>query len=97
VIKIAQLLCPSRHCFMAVAFDGDMVTEADATCQLNLSAREHMEAYGPACALCGSVDFKIEIGVTRFAAMDEAMPVLAACEAAQLAARAYLASPQSWN
>ena len=95
MIKITQLLCPSRHCFMAVAFDSAVTTDAEARGLLRFKAGEHMDLHGEECALCGSADFTIEIGRTRFQTMEEAMPVLRAAEAAQLATRAYLTGPQT--
>ena len=97
MIKIAQVLCPSRHCFMAVAFDGDQVSDTQAIDELKRQTGEHIAVHGSKCALCGSDEFRIEIGVTRFATMDEAMPVLASWEAAQLATRAYLTGPAARN
>lgn len=97
MIKIAQLLCPQRHCFMAIAFDGKSTTDREASYLLAREAADHMRVHGSKCALCGSDDFTLEIGVTRFATMDEAMPVLASCEADQLATRAYLTGPQARN
>ncbi len=87
MILIAQLLCPLRHCFMAVAFDDENVTQADACIELGRSTAEHMQAHGSTCALCGSGDFTVEVEVTRWATMAEALPALASCMADQLALR----------
>lgn len=95
MIKLMQLLCPSRHCFMAIAFDDEKVTEVEANLQLGMSAREHMQAHGPACALCGSLDFHVETRRTRFTTIDEAMPMLASCEFDQLGTRDHFTGPQS--
>jgi hypothetical protein len=93
MIKLAQLLCPQRHCFMAVAFDAAEVTEADACIQLRRStAKLGRLSHGSTCALCGSRDFSVAIGATRFATMDEAMPRLVASMAAQLATRSAVIS-----
>jgi hypothetical protein len=97
VIRIAQLLCPQRHCFMAVAFDDAKATPTEACIELGRSATEHMARHGSSCALCGSDDFTVEVGVTRFATMAEAMPALASSMEAQLATRDYLTGPQARN
>ena len=97
MIKIAQLLCPQRHCFMAIAFDGATKTDAEGAHLLGKASYPHMVARGWKCALCGSMEYRVEVGETRFATMEEALPALQACEAAQLATRAYLTGPQSRN
>ena len=97
MIKIAQLLCPSRHCFLAVAFDPAKVTEADACIELGQSAAEHMKRHGSTCAICGSGDFTIEILVTPFDSMVEATPMIVSCLEAQLATRDYLTGTVSRN
>ncbi len=97
MIRIAQILCPRRHCFTAVAFDDEKVTQTDACLELGRSTAEHMKVHGSQCALCGSGDFTVEVVTTSFATMNQAMPALASCLADQLATRAYLAGPQSRN
>lgn len=97
MIKIAQLLCPSRHCFMAIAFDGADRTDDEGARLLGEASYQHMVRNGWKCALCGSMEYKIEIGETRFATMEQALPAIRACETDQLATRAYLTGPQTRN
>jgi hypothetical protein len=93
MIHILQLLCPQRHCFVAVAWDdaagtlaGASVKLANATVQV-LGDRGH-EAF--VCAICGSTSFHQEDGITRWETMAEAAPHLLASQAAQLLTREML-------
>lgn len=90
-ILIVQALCPARHCILSVAGEG----EPD---HLTALLREAVELaisgnyLNPHCGLCGAPrdTWKYEAGVTEFASMDEARPVLARMEAEQAILRAHM-------
>ncbi len=92
MIRIAQLLCSQGHCFLAVAFDEETISDRDACHELGKVTARHTKVHGSACALCGSTSFKIEVGATKFKTLEKAMPHLTALQDQQLATRARLMS-----
>jgi hypothetical protein len=87
-ICIVQLLCPARHCIMALLFDErDMTREAAI-----IALRGQVEglALNPWCGICGSSVLAYEIGTTRFKTMAEATPFVRATEHANIMSRARL-------
>jgi hypothetical protein len=92
MIHILQLLCPRRHCFIAVVWDD--TTKDLGTAYVDLM-KETARAIGDdperlACGLCGSHDLKPEDGVTRWRTLEEARPHLEAAELAQQLTRVML-------
>lgn len=84
-VHLVQLLCPSRHCFIASAYDegektfGDVVHSIDEAIGLLGMVKQ--------CAICGSTDLRFEDGETRFASLAEAIPHLRALEQENAEAR----------
>jgi hypothetical protein len=75
MIHIMQVLCPSRHCFMAAAWDDTTTEQAAVAYRLGKEVGEWVAAGNPrACALCGATDFMLDDGVTRFTTLEEARP-----------------------
>jgi hypothetical protein len=85
MIHILQLLCPRRHCFMAVAYDDATTNSVRARLELSRG----LTAIGAVrvCALCRATRFHLEDGVTRFRTLAEAEPHLMACQADQVGTR----------
>jgi hypothetical protein len=93
MIHILQLLCPQRHCFVAVVWDDTTMSEPSAHEELGKATRVALGDRGAAalvCALCGSTQFHPDDGITRWKTMAEAAPFVKACEAAQLLTRELL-------
>ena len=90
-VRILQLLCPQRHCMLAVAYETDS-GEADPDKPAELERR--MAAMGlearPPCGICHSRKFHLEDHPTRFETMAEAKPVLEAVAEAQRMTAAFL-------
>jgi hypothetical protein len=77
MIHIMQVLCPKRHCFMAVAWDDTTSDQAEIAYKLDEVFDEWVKAGNPrVCALCGATDFMLDDGVTRFKTLEEAQPYL---------------------
>jgi len=87
-VHIVQLLCPSRHCLVATAYEEGERTFDEAAEGL----RGAMRTVGANdwCGICGSHNLKFEDGVTRFATLKEAMPYLETVQAANLIAKAVI-------
>ena len=100
MIHILQLLCPQRHCFVAVAWDDAAQTLAGASVQLANAKVQLLGgrgAEGFVCAICGSTTFHTEDGVTRWETMSEAAPHLMASMRDQLLTREMLAHSADRN
>jgi hypothetical protein len=74
-VHIVQLLCPSRHCIMAVGYHPDNGSSAEAIEMLR-GVIEKLKL-NPWCGICGSPDLKFEDSPTVFDTMIEAAPSLA--------------------
>jgi hypothetical protein len=77
-VRIVQLLCPSRHCVLATAYespDGAEIPEAADRLTERFSEMVEKGA-NPWCGLCKSRDLHAEDAPTKFATMEEAMPYL---------------------
>lgn len=90
-VHIIQLLCPQRHCIIAVCFEPARTTAERATRSLQ-GGVEDLVAQGilaPWCALCGAErdSWHTEEGATRFKTVNEAIPELKRLQAEQIAAR----------
>lgn len=86
MVRVAQMLCPERHCLLASACEEDRVSEE----QQERDLRAAFAAFNPWCGICGSRDLRVECGMTRFATMAEAFTSLKETEAANLLTRARL-------
>jgi len=92
-VYICQLLCPHRHCILAVANEYEHATEATAL----LTALEQQfqkmvteKVLNAKCDLCGSTQLNYELMPSKFASMEEAMPMLLELQEAQRQTREYL-------
>jgi hypothetical protein len=93
VIHLVQHLCPKRHCIMAVAFNSDDSNEGEAIESLKEGERS-LGVY-PFCGICGSTDLTFECRATPFKTMEEARPVLAIVQRANIdAARFFAQQPK---
>lgn len=78
-VHLVQLLCPSRHCVMAAAYEEGTAASFEGCCQAiegAITGRGLIRR----CALCKSVDLRFEDGVTRFNSLREAGPHLLAAQ-----------------
>lgn len=78
MIWIAQVLCPSRHAIMALAFDRDDLTPEQASAKLIVTLENALRArtLRRECNICGSSSWRVEAGPTRFHLIEEARPEL---------------------
>ena len=98
-VRIVQLLCASRHCIVATAYESSDGAEIPEIAE---RLREFFADWvkagaNPWCGLCNSRDLRAEDQPTRWATMDEAAPHLAENAAAQAATRAYFKARQELN
>jgi hypothetical protein len=82
MINIVQALCPERHCLMALAYEGDAMSDEQATRKLAMTLARAMARLeiDPWCGLCQSEAIHYEVGRTRFKTLEDARPHLLACE-----------------
>ena len=83
---LAQLLCPQRHCIIALAYDIEGTKAADIEARL-LMVVNTPGMLDPWCGICRSLDLHIEHNKLPTDDWDEAMARLRANEAAQIATR----------
>lgn len=73
-IKITQLLCPLRHCILALAFNPADNSEDDAKTIINAGIEDlNLNRF---CGICGSSDLQFETNATNFDTIAEATPTL---------------------
>jgi len=91
MIYIAQCLCPSRHCIIAVAFDEKDGVNTTLE-QFEVLVKNYISEgkINPWCGICGSEQWSYEAGRTRFETMEEALPQLERLERQQSLTRAIL-------
>jgi hypothetical protein len=93
--RIAQLLCPSRHCISAVAYqpDADRTTPEIIAQQLqqHMDLAIQLKIFNPWCAICRAPrsSWFVDDQEMRFASLGEARGYLAYCEREQRAAAAF--------
>lgn len=78
-VRIIQLLCPARHCIVAVAYvspGGDADTIVAEGLRATFDKSVTAGHFNPWCELCRSREFHIEDAATPFATMAEALPAL---------------------
>lgn len=92
-VRIVQLLCPSRHCIVAAAYesaDGEPDPAMAAHMKGMFDAGVKTGALNPWCGICGSRELWHEDMPTRFQTMEEARPVIEEEERKQAATREML-------
>ncbi len=90
MIHILQLLCPQRHCFVALAWDDRNMTLPEAAMAMGRASADLLENHRLVCDLCGATSFKLEDGLTKYGSIDEAEPALRVTELAQQLTRQVL-------
>lgn len=85
-VNIVQLLCPSRHCVLAAAYEVGKQTFADVKGDIHFCIA--LTRVNPWCGICGCPELHFEDAPTRFASIEEAMPYLKKIETENLLARA---------
>ena len=97
-VRTVQVLYPQRHCILGAAYqspDGEPIPKT--TEYLKLTVEEAIEEgrLNPWCGICQSRKWVYEDQPTIYATMEEAMPWLKECEAAQGTVREYLKASRS--
>jgi hypothetical protein len=99
MIHIVQLLCPSRHCIVAAAYDpadaagtGPLPRPLGGEDLLRAQFDQLVaaKAINPWCGICGSKTLTYEDRATRFETMAEATPAIRASEEAQRQTREFI-------
>ena len=87
-VVIVQALCPSRHCILAGAQEGEP-KELEWMLRTQIEILVARNAINAHCGLCGAPKrtWTYEAGVSKFATMEEALPEIQRLEAEQLALR----------
>ena len=91
-VRIVQVLCPSRHCIIATAYqspDGEEIPEMKARLREKAETMIARGEMNPWCGICRSRKWTYEDAPTVFATMEEAAPYLAQNAADQAATREY--------
>ena len=89
-VWIAQCLCPSRHCVMAVAGEAKSYKEAETSVLTPLVSQVAKllteRTLNPWCALCKAAadQWKYEVRRSRFRTIEEAEPMLRQTEGEQI-------------
>jgi hypothetical protein len=85
-VRIIQLLCPERHCVLALAYESS-TGEADPEKSLLMEAEwkklVENRQMNPWCGGCRSRALALEDSPTIFTTLEEARPFLTAAEKAQ--------------
>lgn len=90
MIHLLQLLCPARHCIIAVPFDpGEMSSFDASTTGLALMGALHINEW---CGICGSYQLVWEDKETPWHTIEEAMPHLLKSELEQTLTRTWMES-----
>src|SRR6185295_20263934 len=89
-IHLIQLLCPDRHCILAVAYDDQLTTYAKTQKTFSETVASLLErrALNSFCGLCRSTEWHYEDGKTSFNSMAQAETILMKAEADQRASAA---------
>jgi hypothetical protein len=87
-VVIARALCPSRHQILAAAQDGELF-ELEFLLRLQIEILVARNDINGHCGLCGAPKrtWTYEVGVTKYATEEEALPELQRMEAEQLELR----------
>ena len=75
-IHLAQILCPQRHCIIALVYPSEDFTDEQGAKMIEAQLKDWLDKkiLNPWCGLCASREFHTETGVTKFQTMKEAMP-----------------------
>jgi len=90
-VRIVQLLCPARHCILAIAYeslDGNAIPYVTDHL-FTAFTRALQVGMNPWCGICDSRDLTYEDQPTRFATILEAQPHLAEAARRNAATREY--------
>jgi hypothetical protein len=92
MIHIIQVLCPDRHCILAIAYDPAELPPDEAMLGMKQLTQKMIDdhAINPHCGICGSTCWEYEDHATKYATIEAAMPFLQENEVAQAIARAVL-------
>jgi hypothetical protein len=88
-IHLIQLLCPQRHCIIAMPYPSGQERGKERTIDLMEEMRRTL-GINPWCGICGSQELVYEDRPTAFEALQEAMPMLRELEDEQLRSRGLL-------
>jgi hypothetical protein len=96
-VHLIQLLCPKRHCIIAMPYLSEQERGKERTIAL-IDAAQKALLFNPWCGICGSRELVYEDGKTVFKTLEEAMPMLRKLEEDNLMSRQLLdASGQSYD
>lgn len=88
MVHIVQLLCPARHCIIALAYEEE---QSDLEqCKVSMVTIMWRMKIAHHCGICGSGDLKFEERRTPFPTMAAAGPALYQTEMENMATRAAL-------
>lgn len=91
-VHIVQLLCPSRHCIVAVAYNSNGTDSEKAAAEDIIKVAIKEIGANPWCGICGATELRFEDRQSEFGTMEEAMPSLAIAQALNLDTMHRLAS-----
>ncbi len=97
-VRIVQVLCPSRHCILATAYEsphGEAMLEVTSNLQRQVALLIEKGSLNPWCGICRSRQWTYEDEPTIFATMAAAMPHLQAASDRQQSVREYLRASRS--
>jgi hypothetical protein len=78
-VRIVQMLCPERHCFIATAYesaDGERIPEVEERLRQTVAALRDAGVMNLRCGICGAREFQYEDAATVFRTLREAAPAL---------------------
>lgn len=88
-VYIAELLCPNRHCLMAMAgeFEGENYTRLEARLQKAMLRAIETNMIKPVCAVCDAPHevWSIETKITKYGSLADAEPEMRREEREQFA------------
>jgi len=87
-VVIVQALCPARHCILACAHEGEPEDLLEFFRRM-VEVAIARNAINPHCGLCGAPKrtWTYEVGITKYATQEEALPEIKRLEAEQLELR----------
>ena len=93
IVRIVQLLCPSRHAVLAAAYETpDGAEEPNKAEALRKQFQEFQKPpmnLNPWCGICESRELHTEDAATRYATIEEAWPALEETQRRNLATAEY--------
>lgn len=84
-VFLIQLLCPSRHCILAMMFDPS--EHPQPVVMHLLEARRRELKLNPWCGICGSSNLAYEVRPTKFSTLVDAVAAAHMLEAEQIETR----------